>query len=174
MHYPESKCAAAGFGTALAALRGRLRSIRRARRQNSGCARGSFGARDGKHRNRFSSRGLLNFLSFGPKRWFRTWWVWAHFSEFYGLLVLQRLWDRFGVQEPEDSARRRLAEYDAETQRIRPPDHRCLSWRAHEGEPHMTPEKALRLYREKRSDALSRTVMTDEQRMNFVGDAKPS
>jgi len=47
-----------------------------------------------------------------------------------------------------------------------------LPWEPHEGPPHMTPDEALRLYREKRSEALSRTVMTEEQRANFVGDAK--
>lgn len=47
-----------------------------------------------------------------------------------------------------------------------------LPWKPHEGEPHMTPEKALRLYREKRSEALSRTVMTEEQRAEFVGDSR--
>ena len=50
----------------------------------------------------------------------------------------------------------------------------CLSWEPHEGPPHMTPTEALRLYHEKRSNALARTVMTDEQRAEFVGDSKPS
>jgi len=50
----------------------------------------------------------------------------------------------------------------------------CLPWSPHEGPPNMTPEVALRLFRENRSDVLSRTVMTDEQRENFVGDARPS
>lgn len=75
-------------------------------------------------------------------------------------------------QESEASARARLAEYDAETQRIRPPDNRCLAWKPHEGAPLYTPAEALRLFREKRSAALTRTTMTDEQRAEFVGDAK--
>lgn len=63
-------------------LLGRLRSIRRARWQNSGYARGCFGARDGKHWNWFSSRGLLNFLSFGGFRLFPGWRTPARFLNF--------------------------------------------------------------------------------------------
>lgn len=63
-------------------LLGRLLAIRRARRQNSGCARGSFGARHGKQRNGFSSRGLLNFLSFGGYRWVPGWGAPARFLNF--------------------------------------------------------------------------------------------
>lgn len=77
--------------------------------------------------------------------------------------------------ESESDVRRRLAEYDAETQRILPPGdftNRSLPWVPHEGEPINTPQRALELYYEKRSGALARTVMTDEQRANFVGDAK--
>lgn len=71
-----------------------------------------------------------------------------------------------------EALRARLREYEEEEQRIRPPDNRCLPWAPHEGPPHTLPGEALRLFREKRSEALLRTVMTDEQRDNFVGDAK--
>jgi hypothetical protein len=47
-----------------------------------------------------------------------------------------------------------------------------LPWRPHEGPPNWTPEAALAAYRAKRSDALARTVMTEEQRADYVGDGK--
>lgn len=78
------------------------------------------------------------------------------------------------VQISEDNVRRKLREYEEAEQRIRAPDNRALPWSPHEGLPIMTPDRALELYREKRSEALSRTVMTDEQRAEFVGDSKAS
>jgi hypothetical protein len=78
------------------------------------------------------------------------------------------------AQLSEVEARRKLQEFEDAEQRIRPPDNRALPWRPHEGPPHTTPEIALALYRQKRSDALARNVMTDEQCAAFVGDAKAS
>lgn len=50
---------------------------------------------------------------------------------------------------------------------------RSLPWRPHEGPPIWTPEKALEAFH-KREGALSRTVMTEEQRAEYVGDGKSS
>jgi hypothetical protein len=57
-----------------------------------------------------------------------------------------------------------------------PQYNNCISlpWAPHEGEPRMNPRLALEIYRARQSDALSRTVMTDEQRENYVGDSKAS
>lgn len=53
-----------------------------------------------------------------------------------------------------------------------------VPWKPHEGPPICTPAKALELYRAslaaRGSNALCRTILTDEQREEFVGDAKSS
>lgn len=78
--------------------------------------------------------------------------------------------------EPESEVRRRLQEYEDEGQRIITPHAHAPKWWPHEGPPINTPERALRLYREaleaRGSNALTRTVMTDEQRAEFIGDSK--
>ncbi len=68
-------------------------------------------------------------------------------------------------------ARARLAVYEAADQAIL--DHKLptLPWAPHVGPPTMTAAEALRMHRSAR---LSRTVLTQEERDAFVGDARPS
>jgi hypothetical protein len=87
---------------------------------------------------------------------------------------LERVEAIFNAKDAEIATLRAELEKMQEVMIEEKPPTLSLPWKPHEGAPHMTPSEALRLYHEKRSDALCRTVMTDEQRANFVGDAKPS
>ena len=70
-----------------------------------------------------------------------------------------------------------IAEYEAEEQRIITYDLKSLPWKPHEGPPLWTPKDAIEAYRASlalRASTLVSNEMTDEQRANFAGDAKPS
>ena len=92
--------------------------------------------------------------------------------------VMRPLQDRLARwKDKANDLQRRVDEYEAQEQRIITYDNKSLPYKAHEGPPLMNPTEALRLYREslaRRSSTLARAEMTEAQRANFAGDARPA